>query len=55
MDDTQRLLLNVRQATDEDLLNRVTVYRAGMEPEALVVIEEELAQRGYRSRANRRP
>ncbi|HEX4589272.1 MAG TPA: hypothetical protein VH120_05050 [Gemmataceae bacterium] len=37
---------NVRDATTEDLLDRVTAYRAGMEPEALPVIEEELARRG---------
>jgi hypothetical protein len=37
---------NVRQATTEDLLDRVTVYRAGMEPEALDMIEAELDKRG---------
>jgi hypothetical protein len=42
----QRVLLNVRQATTEDLLDRVTAYRAGMEPEALEVIEAELRARG---------
>lgn len=37
---------NARQATTEDLLDRVTVYRAGMEPEALAIIERELRSRG---------
>lgn len=37
---------NARGATTEDLLDRVTAYRAGMEPDALAVIEEELAGRG---------
>lgn len=42
----QRLLANVQQATDDDLLNRITVYRAGMEPEAIELIERELRDRG---------
>ena len=37
---------NARAATTEDLLDRVTAYRGGMEPQALRVIEEELATRG---------
>src|SRR5205807_2822373 len=37
---------NVRHATTEDLLDRVTVYRPGMEPQALEIIEEELRSRG---------
>lgn len=41
-----RVRKNVRSATTEDLLDRVTVYRAGMEPEALEIIEAELAARG---------
>jgi hypothetical protein len=41
----ERIRANVRSATTEDLLDRVTVYRAGMEPEALEIIEEELRQR----------
>ncbi len=43
-----RVLANARQATTEDLLNRVTAYRAGMEPEALAIIEAELKRRGVR-------
>jgi hypothetical protein len=44
--DRERVLLNVRAAETEDLLDRATVYRAGMEPEALDLIEEELRSRG---------
>src|SRR5262249_41534279 len=40
---------NARRASTEDLLNRVTVYRAGMEPEALAIIEAELLRRGVRT------
>jgi hypothetical protein len=41
----ERIRANVRQATTEDLLDRVTVYRPGMMPEALEIIEEELRER----------
>lgn len=41
-----RVRANVRNATTEDLLDRATVYRAGLEPEALPVILEELKVRG---------
>ena len=44
--DRERIARNVQKATTEDLLNRVTAYRAGMEPEALALIEEELRRRG---------
>jgi hypothetical protein len=44
--DRERVLTNVRKATTEDLLDRVTAYRAGMEPEAVELIEEELRSRG---------
>jgi hypothetical protein len=37
---------NVARSTTEDLLDRATVYRAGMEPEALEVIDAELRSRG---------
>ncbi len=46
--DRDRVLANVRQAETEDLLDRVTVYRDGMEPEALDLIEAELRARGVR-------
>jgi hypothetical protein len=41
-----RVRENVRRADTEDLLNRATVYRQGMEPEALAIIDAELRQRG---------
>ncbi len=44
--DLERVRDNVARATTEDLLDRATVYRAGMEPEALDVIEAELRRRG---------
>jgi hypothetical protein len=47
--DLERVKANVRTATTEDLLDRVTVYRAGMEESALDVIEDELRTRNIRS------
>lgn len=44
--DREKVRENARKAETEDLLDRVTVYRAGMEPDALYVIEEELRGRG---------
>jgi hypothetical protein len=44
--DPAKVLANARQAQTDDLLDRVTVLRAGMEPEALEVLEAELARRG---------
>lgn len=44
--DPERVLLNARRSSTEDLLNRVTVYRAEMEPEAVAIIERELRERG---------
>ena len=44
--DANRVRVNVRQATTEDLLDRLTVYQTGMEPEALDIIEAELHERG---------
>ena len=41
---------NARQATTEDLLDRITVYRAGMEPEAVEIFETELSRRGIGSK-----
>jgi hypothetical protein len=46
--DLERVAANVRSATTEDLLDRATVYRDGMEPEALTVIEKELRRRGVK-------
>jgi hypothetical protein len=45
-----RVRENAARATTEDLLDRVTVYRSGMEPEALDIIEAELHRRGIRPR-----
>jgi hypothetical protein len=47
--DLERVKANVRQATTEDLLDRITVYRAGMEESALAVIADELRARGISS------
>jgi hypothetical protein len=44
--DLERVRENVRKADTEDLLDRATVYRTGMEPDALDIIEEELHRRG---------
>jgi hypothetical protein len=44
--DLQKVEANAREASLEDLLDRVTFYRAGMEPAALVVLEKELRRRG---------
>ena len=49
--DPQRVRANVRRADTEDLLDRATVFRAGMEPEALDLIEAELRARGLSSAA----
>jgi hypothetical protein len=43
---SERVLENVRAASTEDLLNRVTAFREGMEPKALSFIETELSNRG---------
>jgi hypothetical protein len=42
----ERVSKNVKEATVEDLLDRITVYRAGMEPEAIQLVEQELDTRG---------
>lgn len=44
--DLDRVRANARLASTEDLLDRVTIYRPGMEPEALSIFEEELLHRG---------
>jgi hypothetical protein len=46
--DLEKVRADVRQATTEDLLDRATVYRAGLEPEALDLIDAELHRRGVR-------
>ncbi len=45
--DIRRVAAFVRAAESEDLLDRVTVYREGMEPAALDLMEGELDRRGY--------
>lgn len=45
--DLERVRANVQVARDEDLLDRATVYRAGMEQDALDIIEQELFRRGH--------
>jgi hypothetical protein len=42
----ERVKANVQKARTEDLLDRATVYRDGMEPEALELIDAELRARG---------
>src|SRR5262249_30736279 len=44
--DLNKVRANVAQASTEDLLDRATVYRRGMEPEALALVDEELRARG---------
>jgi hypothetical protein len=48
--DPERVRDNARRADTEDLLDRVTAYRAGMEPDAIDLIERELARRGVTAR-----
>lgn len=42
----KRIADYIRKADTEDLLDRVTVYRRGMEPAALDLMEMELDRRG---------
>ena len=44
--DLERLKSTLKQAPTEDLLDRLTAFRAGMESEALELIEAELRARG---------
>jgi|SRR6516225_2718771 hypothetical protein len=44
--EAERVRRNVQNATTEDLLDRITVYRKGMELEAIAIIEGELQDRG---------
>lgn len=46
--DINQVARYVREAETEDLLDRVTVYRDGMEPEAIDLMEGELSRRGVR-------
>src|SRR5438552_1414817 len=51
--DADRLQRNVETATTEDLLDRATVHAAGMEREALDLIEAELRRRGVTAEQQR--
>jgi hypothetical protein len=44
--DPAKTRTNVASATTEDLLDRATIWREGMEPEALDLIDAELRKRG---------
>jgi hypothetical protein len=44
--DLEKVRANVKNADTEDLLDRATIYRAGMEPAALEIIDAELRSRG---------
>src|SRR5439155_17417214 len=44
--DLERVKQNVHEAETVDLLDRITAYRHGMEPEAIALIEDELQRRG---------
>jgi hypothetical protein len=47
--DLEKVRANVRQAETADLLDRVTIWRDGMEPEAIELIEAELRRRGVQA------
>src|SRR5262245_7833765 len=44
--DLEQVWANARRSSTVDLLDRVTIYREGMETEALAIIEAELNSRG---------
>lgn len=44
--DLRRVAEFIRRAENEELLDRVTIYREGMEPAALDLMEGELDRRG---------
>jgi hypothetical protein len=44
--DESKVLANIRAADTEDLLDRITVYRANLEAAAVEMIERELHRRG---------
>ena len=46
-----RVRENIRRSCTEDLLDRITAYRGGMEQEAIEWIEEELRERGVSAEA----
>src|SRR5262245_9249462 len=44
--DLERVKRNIESAETTDLLDRITAYRQGMEPDAIAQIEDELRRRG---------
>jgi hypothetical protein len=42
----EKYRIDVRQAETDDLLDRLTAYRRGMDAQAIPIIEEELSRRG---------
>jgi hypothetical protein len=48
--DLEKVRANVREAETADLLDRATVWREGIVPEVLDVIEAELCRRGVRAK-----
>src|SRR5262245_37105598 len=44
--DPERVWQNAREATTVDLLDRLTAYRDGLDPEAKPILEAELRERG---------
>ena len=46
LSDPERMKRNIHDAQTLDLLDRVTAFRPGLEPQAVGWIEEELVQRG---------
>src|SRR3954464_2420983 len=46
--DINQIAEYVREAETEELLDRVTVYREGMEPAAIDLMEGELSRRGVK-------
>ena len=44
--DDQKVLADIREAETDDLLDRITACRRGMETEAIEMIERELRERG---------
>ena len=48
--DLERIRKNARESGTEELLDRITAYRAGMELAAIEIIEAELDRRGVDER-----
>lgn len=42
----EKVQKNAEVSDTEELLNRITVFRSGMEPDAIIIIEDELRRRG---------